>query len=161
MKLAEESNDIDITVSQQDADGIPSAYLVAYNIHSICGIDEQDKTPIFADHFLMAIDIPDDYPQVDAPPHFHFVSSPGPNQPIPWHPNIRYHGEMAGHVCINQLNTFTDIRWGVERVARYLRYELYHALLESPYPEDLTVAEWVRHTGEPNEYIFFNQPNKP
>lgn len=150
-KLVAQRSDISIAVTRKDADGIPCAYAVDYHIHSICGINE-DGTPIFADHFRMVIDIPDDYPQVDAPPRFSFVTDV-----IPWHPNIRYHGDMAGHVCINALNTFADIAWGVERVALYLRYELYHALPEPPYPEDQTVAEWVRHTGEPNNYIFFNQ----
>lgn len=165
-KLAAERSDISINITRQDAEGIPCAYAIYYNIHSICGINK-DGTPVFSDHFCMLIDIPDDYPQVDAPPQFRFVKEM-PNAsttklhdqityPLPWHPNIRYHGDMAGHVCINALNTFIDIAWGVERVALYLRYELYHALPEPPYPEDLTVAEWVRHTGEPNEYIFFNQ----
>lgn len=176
-RLDDGRNDIDITVTRQDADGIPCGYLVSYHIRSICGINEEDLAPVFADEFLMAIDIPDDYPQVDAPPHFHFIESHpasdgdhpsvvenhpanGRHYPLPWHPNIRYYGDMAGHVCINQLNTFTDISWGVERVALYLRYELYHALLEAPYPEDLKVAEWVRHVGEPKEYIFFDQSVK-
>lgn len=162
-QLDDGRNDIDITVTRQDADGIPCGYLVSYHIRSICGINEADLAPVFADEFLMAIDIPDDYPQVDAPPHFHFVEShpaTGRHYPLPWHPNIRYYGDMAGHVCINQLNTFTDISWGVERVALYLRYELYHALLEAPYPEDLKVAEWVRHVGEPKKYIFFDQSVK-
>lgn len=162
MKFAEGRGDIDIAVTRQDADGIPCAYIVTYHIHSICGVRD-NQTPIFADCFLMTIDIPEDYPQVDAPPRFHFVrecSATDIHCPIPWHPNIRYYGEMSGHVCINQLNTFTDICWGVERVALYLRYELYHALLESPYPEDLKVAEWVRHIGEPNDYVFFNQNEK-
>lgn len=165
-RLAAERSDISISVTRLDADGIPCAYAIDYRIHSICGIND-DGTPIFADNFRMTIDIPDDYPQIDAPPSFCFVKAASDCQktsgashtsfPIPWHPNIRYHGDMAGHVCINALNTFTDLAWGVERVALYLRYELYHALPEPPYPEDLTVAEWVRHAGEPNEYIFFNQ----
>ena len=64
---------------------------------------------------------------------------------------------MAGRVCLNRLNTFSSLAWGIERVALYLRYELYHALPEPPYPEDLKVAEWVRKKGEPNEWIFFEQ----
>lgn len=154
-KLADGRNDIDITVTRQDADGIPCAYLVTYHIYSICGISGDERMPLFADCFTMLIDIPDDYPQVDAPPLLQFVVDA--RHPLPWHPNIRYHGDMAGHVCINQLNTFTDIAWGVERVASYLRYDLYHAMPEPPYPEDLEVAEWVRHVGEPKGYIFFNQ----
>lgn len=195
MKFAEGRKDVSIAVTREDADGIPCAYVVTYNIHSICGIND-DRTPVFADVFTMLIDIPEDYPQIDAPPVFRFTKhtegvgsfkkfqevqggqevsesfkefqevseptthNPSPTTqetPLPWHPNIRYHGDMAGHVCLNALNTFTDLAWGVERVALYLRYELYHALPEPPYPEDLTVAEWVRHVGEPNEYIFFNQ----
>lgn len=166
MKFAEGRKDVSIAVTREDADGIPCAYVVTYNIHSICGIND-DRTPVFADVFTMLIDIPEDYPQIDAPPEFRFTQHPTSHThhpspqttplPLPWHPNIRYHGDMAGHVCLNALNTFTDLAWGVERVALYLRYELYHALPEPPYPEDLTVAEWVRHVGEPNEYIFFNQ----
>lgn len=156
MKLAARRDDIDIAVTRTDAEGIATAYSVDYHIRSICGINE-DRTPIFAEGFTMLIDLPDDYPQVDAPPQFRFIAETKNNNAMPWHPNIRYHGDMAGHVCINALNTFTDLAWGAERVALYLRYELYHALPEPPYPEDLTVAEWVRHTGEPKEYIFFNQ----
>lgn len=150
-KLADSRDDIDIAVTRQDVDGIPVSYQVDYNIRSICGIRE-DGSPLFHDHYTMAITIPEDYPQVDAPPMFCFIGDKRP-----WHPNIRYYGEMAGHVCINALDTFIDIAWGVERVALYLRYDLYHALQEPPYPEDLKVAEWVRHIGEPKEYIFFNQ----
>lgn len=156
-QLAARREDIDITVTRQDADGIPCAYLVSYHIRSICAVSGEDRHPVYADDFLMAIDIPDDYPQVDAPPHFHFTTGDDHAGPLPWHPNIRYYGDMAGHVCLNPLDTSADISWGVERVALYLRYELYHALLEAPYPEDLKVAEWVRHVGEPMEYIFFDQ----
>ena len=37
-------------------------------------------------------------------------------------------------------DTYTDLVWGVERVAHYLRYDVYHAVSEPPYPEDLKVA---------------------
>ena len=77
--------------------------------------------------------------------------------PHPWHPNIRYFGEFAGRVCINMADTYTDLLWGVRRVASYLRYETYHALLESPYPEDLKVATWVMRQGEPNGWLLFEQ----
>lgn len=55
------------------------------------------------------------------------------------------------------LDTSADLAWGVERIADYLMYNLYNAMPEPPYPEDLRVAEWVRHQGEPNNWIFFNQ----
>ncbi len=149
--------DIDYTVVRKNQAGMPVSYLVTYHIKSICGIDKQ--LPIFANQFLMRIDLPDNYPCVDAPPHFHFLTQDdeGKDIPHPWHPNIRYYGEYAGRVCLNMPDTYTDLVWGVERVADYLRYDLYHAIAEPPYPEDLKVAKWVVMLGEPNEWIFFDQ----
>jgi hypothetical protein len=54
-------------------------------------------------------------------------------------------------------DTYTDLLWGIRRVASYLRYETYHALMESPYPEDLKVAAWVIRQGEPNGWLLFEQ----
>jgi hypothetical protein len=50
-----------------------------------------------------------------------------------------------------------DLAWYVERVALYLKYDLYHAKQAPPYPEDITVARWVLRQGEPMRWIFFNQ----
>jgi hypothetical protein len=54
-------------------------------------------------------------------------------------------------------DTYTDLLWGVQRVASYLRYDTYHAQMEAPYPEDLKVAAWVTRQGEPKEWIYFEQ----
>ena len=59
----------------------------------------------------------------------------------------------AGRVCINMSDTYTDLLWGVKRVASYLRYDCYHAVSAPPYPEDLQVAAWVVQQGEPNGWI--------
>lgn len=155
LKLCRNCNDIQLTVMAQDSDGIPYAYKIDYIIKSICGIND-DNTPRFANHFTMLLTLPENYPQIDASPVFRFITS---QHPMPWHPNIRYYGDMAGRVCINALNTFSDLAWGVDRVAQYLRYDLYHAINEPPYPEDFKVAQWVVKYGEPNEWIFFDQPN--
>ena len=152
--LADRS-DIRLTVTATDSRGIPITYRVDYYIKSICGIGAGGR-PLFADRFVMELTIPESYPEVDAPPEFRFIRTHDVDK-LPWHPNIRYHGEMAGMVCINRLNTFTDLVWGVERVADYLRYERYHAKQEPPYPEDLQVAQWVRQLGEPNGWIYFDQ----
>lgn len=152
--LADRS-DIRLSVTAADSRGIPTAYQVDYFIKSICGIGAEGR-PLFASHFVMQLMIPDAYPEVDAPPVFQFIRTSEVDQ-LPWHPNIRYEGEMAGMVCINRLNTFTDLVWGVVRVADYLRYERYHAKQEPPYPEDLRVAQWVRQLGEPNGWIYFDQ----
>ena len=52
-------------------------------------------------------------------------------------------------------NTYAGLDWCVDRVARYLSYERYHAVQEPPYPEDFKVAEWVVRQGEPNDWICF------
>ncbi len=151
----------------RNAAGLPVQYRVDYYLRSICGVEDVDHLddrsvshrPRFARHFVMVIELPDSYPCVDGQPVFRFLTTDEEGQPIPhpWHPNIRYFGQFAGRVCLNRDDTYTDLVWGVERIALYLRYERYHALAEPPYPEDQQVAAWVIRQGEPNEWIFFNQ----
>lgn len=156
--------DIDYTVVSKNQAEQPTSYLITYHIKSICGVENleklgSDNPPLFAHTFLMRIDLPANYPCIDALPYFHFLTKDGQGKdiPHPWHPNIRYFGEYAGKVCLNMPDTYTDLVWGVERVAHYLRYDLYHALAEPPYPEDMRVAELVITQGEPQEWIFFEQ----
>ena len=159
-------NDICFSVVRRNADGLPLSYLVDYRLRSICGVNDVEhlgepgvsNAPLFATGYLMRIDLPEGYPSVDAPPSFRFLTYDDDGRPIPhpWHPNIRYFGDFAGRVCINMADTYTDLAWGVERVAHYLRYEVYHAIAEPPFPEDLKVAAWVIRQGEPNEWIYFD-----
>lgn len=150
---------------RRNKEGLPTAYLVNYLLRSICSVEDMEhfgepgieNPPVFADRFLMRIDLPDGYPSVDAAPAFRFVTHDEQGQPIPhpWHPNIRFFGDFAGRVCINMPDTYTDLVWAVERVAQYLRYEVYHAVSEPPYPEDLKVAAWVIRQGEPKGWTVF------
>ena len=159
--------DISIQVTRRNADSLPIEYLVNYHLRSICGVEHENElneqgvvnAPVFATGFLMKIDIPHGYPCVDAPPSLCFLTadSSGESIPHPWHPNIRYFGAFAGRVCINMTDTYTDLLWGVNRVASYLRYDTYHATMEPPFPEDLKVAEWVIRQGEPHHWIIFEQ----
>lgn len=159
--------DISFSIVRRNAAGLPVAYLIDYHLRSICGVEHVDSLnedgvenrPLFSEGFRMALELPTGYPDVDAPPMLNFLTLDASGQPIahPWHPNIRYFGAFAGKVCINMADTYTDLSWGVERVASYLRYDTYHATLEPPYPEDLQVAAWVRHQGEPNGWIIFEQ----
>ena len=159
--------DIEYQITRRNAMGLPIGYLITYHIRSICGVTNQQELnmngitnePIFATVFYMQINIPEGYPCIDAPVDYHFLCKDQEGKDIlhPWHPNIRYFGEFAGRVCLNSLNTFTSLAWGVDRVGLYLRYELYHAWQEPPYPEDPKVAEWVIKQGEPKEWIFFDQ----
>lgn len=151
----------------RNKEGLPTAYLVDYQLKSISGVENMEhfgepgaeNPPVFAKGFLMRIDLPDGYPSVDAAPAFRFLTHDEQGQPIPhpWHPNIRYFGDFAGRVCINMPDTYTDLAWAVERVAHYLRYEIYHAISEPPYPEDLKVAAWVVRQGEPKEWTVFEK----
>ncbi len=159
--------DISCKVVRRNADGLPTAYLVTYHLRSICGVTQEEhlnepgvkNQPLYATRFQMMIELPHNYPCVDAPPSLYFLTTDTTGQPIPhpWHPNIRYFGDFAGRVCLNMTDTYTDLLWGVLRVASYLRYDTYHALIEAPYPEDLKVAAWVTHQGEPREWIYFEQ----
>ena len=161
----ERRSDITWSVEKTNVAGLPTKYMIHYNIKSICGVEhvkhmgEQgvSNPPVFATGFKMWIDLPDGYPAVDAPPIFRFCTHDEQGQPLPhpWHPNIRYFGDFAGRVCINMADTYTDLVWGVLRVAQYLRYEIYHAIYEPPYPEDMKVAAWVTKQGEPNGWISF------
>ena len=159
--------DISLSVVKRNAAGLPILYLIDYRLRSICGVEHLDQLnmtgienrPIFSDGYQMTLELPPGYPGVDAPPLLNFLTVDSSSQPIahPWHPNIRFFGAFAGKVCINMTDTYTDLLWGVERVASYLRYDTYHAIMEPPYPEDLEVAAWVRHQGEPNGWIIFEQ----
>lgn len=159
--------DLVCRVAKRNTVGLPIGYWIEYRIRSICGVENlQDlevegiyNPPVFASEFTMQIDIPEGYPCIDAQPTFHFLTENGDGLPIPhpWHPNIRFFGDFAGRVCLNMPDTYTDLAWGVERVALYLRYDLYHAVAEPPYPEDLKVAEWVIRQGEPNGWVYFDQ----
>ena len=158
-------HDITCQPVRRNQEGLPTAYLVDYRQKSICGVENlehfgepgAENPPVFATGFLMRIDLPDGYPSVDAAPAFRFLTHDEQGQPIPhpWHPNIRYFGDFAGRVCINMPDTYTDLAWAVERVAHYLRYEIYHAISEPPFPEDLKVAAWVIRQGEPNGWTVF------
>lgn len=161
----EKRSDITLSVEKTNIIGLPIRYVIRYRLKSICGVENLEhlgevgisNPPVFATEFKMGIDLPDGYPAVDAPPSFCFYTHDEQGNPLPhpWHPNIRYFGDFAGRVCVNMADTYTDLVWGVLRIAQYLRYEIYHAIYEPPYPEDMKVAAWVTKQGEPNGWISF------
>ncbi len=162
--------DICCQVLTTNQDGVPNSYRIDYHIRSICGVTNMEQLgkagiknePLFADHFTMHIELPANYPQVDGAPRLTFLTHDEQGQEMahPWHPNIRYFGSFGGRVCINMADTYTSLLWAVQRVGAYLRYEIYHATMEPPYPEDLLVATWIREQGEPYEWIYFENKNK-
>lgn len=158
-------DDIRVSVKERNVADLPVAYEVEYAICSICGVEHPDEIgnpivanrPVFSNCFRMRIDLPPLFPCIDGAPVFRFLTEDekGKAIPHPWHPNIRYFGPMAGRVCLNHTDTFTDLAWNIERVADYLKYDLYHAVSEPPYPEDMTVASWVQGQAEPNGWLKF------
>ena len=160
-------SDICCQIMRTNADGLPIVYCIDYQIQSICSVSDMDhlnqpgitNSPIMADRFRMLIELPDNYPCVDGAPIFRFLTEDENGRPIPhpWHPNIRYFGAFAGRVCLNRTDTYTDLLWGIQRVASYLRYERYHALSEPPYPEDMQVAAWVVRQAESNDWLNWQE----
>ena len=132
-------------VAECNSRGLPIKYRVAYHIRSIQGVERVEaldmpgvsNPPIFASLFLMTITLPDNYPCVDAPVEFRFLTCDEAGKAIP--------------------DTYASLLWGVRRVALYLRYDLYHAAQHPPYPEDPKVARWVVRQGEPNGWVYFDQ----
>lgn len=150
-------------VERNNSAGLPIEYRIGYDIPSFCGVEDIDHVnqagvvnhPIIAPHFEMIIYLPDNYPCVDGLPRYCFTPMGADGQEIamPWHPNIRYFGMMAGRVCLNMPDTYASLAQAVMRIARYLTYDIYHAEAMPPYPEDLTVAQWVREQAEPMGWI--------
>lgn len=154
-------------IIKRNMQGLPIVYLITYQIFSISGVEHVEQLnepgisnpPLFASTFFMRINLPENYPCVDAPAEFYFLTCDKEGHPLPhpWHPNIRYFGDFAGRVCLNTPDSYASLAWCVERIGHYLNYDRYHATQEPPYPEDLKVAEWVIKQGEPQGWIYFDQ----
>ena len=146
---------ISYNITKRSPSGMPLAYEITFLIKSITGVKEANtqgfQKPVFGDRHVLQITIPNNYPSADGGyPDFKFVTNV-------WHPNVRFFGEFKGHVCLNFENsgTSTSLAEYINKVAAYLRYDEYHALDKEPYPEDQTVAQWVREQGEPQGWTIF------
>jgi len=147
---------ISYSITKRNPSGMPVVYTITFRIKSITGVEEPDaqglQRPVFGDQHILQITIPNNYPSADGGyPDFKFMTDV-------WHPNIRYFGEFKGHVCLNfeMSGTSTPLAEYISRIAAYLRYDDYHALDEEPFPEDQTVAQWIREQAEPNKWTIFN-----
>ena len=162
-KRVKNDNEIKYVIKKYQNE-LPVQYEIIYNIHSICDVEEKEdglKHPVFADQFRMKIVISNNYPAAFDPPVFSFLleTEGSKKQKIahPWHPNINY---ISGRVCLNtkEAGPFATLAWHINRVAEYLRYNLYLARdTEQDHPEDITVAEWVLTQAEPNNWLSFNK----
>jgi len=142
---------------------LPIEYEIHYKLTSIVGVEntEPPRKPIFGNLHVLRIELPNNYPSADGNPEFHFITT-RKNSTLPWHPNIKYSGSAMGRVCLNirEMGVMSSLKNLVERVEKYLRYQLYHAQDTYPYPEDQNVAQWVREEAEPNNWLIFADQTK-
>jgi hypothetical protein len=121
----------------------PRDYRITFTgLSSILRVDS-DQLPIFGDTHVLEIHLPAGFPAES--PICYMASEI-------WHPNIQSdEGPYQGRICGNTegFGAFFSVDDLILRIESMLRYEIYHAELRFPYPEDETVARWVREYGEP------------
>jgi hypothetical protein len=151
-------NRIMYMIRKRNFSGLPTAYEIHFHIRTITGVNPPDEqglqTPVFGDRHILRINLPNNYPSAaNGKPVFMFSTDV-------WHPNIRFFGDFKGRVCLNYEDSGmqTSLVAYIDRVTDYLTYDDYHAKSEEyPYPEDLTVAEWVLNQAEPNQWLNFSK----
>ena len=82
--------DITLQVKRRNSEGLPVSYLVDYHLRSICGVEHVaelnesgvENKPLFATGFKMIIDLPVNYPCVDAPPSLYFLTTDTTGEPL-------------------------------------------------------------------------------
>ena len=121
----------------------PRDYRITFTgLESIVAVDE-DMLPIFGSTHVLEIHLPTGFPV--APPLCYMVTAT-------WHPNIQSEeGPYQGRICGNTegFGAYYSLDKLILRIQAMLGYEMYHAKLRFPYPEDENVARWVREYGEP------------
>ena len=156
-RFANDSRVASIIVRKHNAKSkLPEKYEMILSMKSIIGVNPKNEqnleTPIFGHKHRLTIELPDFYPCAEGLPKFMFASDI-------WHPNIRFFGDFKGRVCL----TFQDrplttpLTAYVDTILDYLSYDDYMADDRYPFPEDLTVAAWVRNQAEPNNWLNFTQ----
>ena len=166
--LSHNSDVITYIVRKRNREGLPLEYEIIYNLNSIVGIEglngkeipevEQEdisepRKPIFGDEHHLSIVLPANYPSAyGGNPEFKMITDT-------WHPNIRSSGKFKGRICLNNkdLGVSVGLDERILRVGKYLQYQIYWANETYPWPEDKTVAEWVREEAEPNKWINMNE----
>lgn len=133
--------------------GLPISYYIEYRVRSIVGIDD-DYNPIYSDKHVLNAKLNAVSPfQIS----YHFESDI-------WHPNVKYDGRFKGRVQILSDSSFnteisepfpsiSNLTSGVINIGKMLQYKIYSANQEPPFPEDLTVAKWVKGFAEKQKIV--------
>jgi len=124
---------------------IPVVYIVHYKFRTITGIDDSSN-PIYGNHHHLELSLKNNYP-IESPTAYMVNNI--------WHPNVKSSGERKGRVCVNGRGNGIAISLDliVIRIAEILQYKNYLAEFIPPYPEDETVAKWVREVAEPKGIV--------
>ncbi|HJN06069.1 MAG TPA: hypothetical protein QF480_05595 [Bacteroidales bacterium] len=158
--LCQESDIITYIIRRRNRGGLPVEYEIIYGLKSIVGVNEPStsnsssenqlpREPIYGDEHHLSIILPNNYPSAfGGNPEFKMLTNT-------WHPNIRATGKFKGRICLNNkdLGVTVGLDERIIRVGKYLQYQVYWANESYPWPEDKTVAEWVREEAEPSGWI--------
>lgn len=148
--------EVNYIIRKRNGNGLPIVFDIIFLIKSIVGVEASDEKglqrPIFGNKHVLRITLPNNYPSADGQPEFKFMTDV-------WHPNVRFFGDFKGRVCLNYADSgvYTNLINYIDRILDYLSYKDYYAVNEYPYPEDLTVAEWVLGQAEPEGWLQFEK----
>ncbi|RLD52082.1 MAG: hypothetical protein DRJ05_17760, partial [Bacteroidetes bacterium] len=159
-KLCDKNEVIAYIIRNRNREGLPVEYEIIYTLNSIVGIEDDgheviadDETtfrnPIYGNKHRLSIVLPNNYPSaLGGNPEFKMSSDT-------WHPNIRATGKFKGRICLNNkdLGIGVGLDARILRVGKYLQFQIYWATDSYPWPEDKTVAEWIREEAEPMGWV--------
>lgn len=165
--LSHNSDVIKYIIRKRNREGLPLEFEVIYHLNSIVGVkespmngndDNRDKSnnsrePIYGNEHRLSIALPNNYPSAfGGNPEFKMITDT-------WHPNIRSSGKFKGRICLNNkdLGVSVGLDERILRVGKYLQYQIYWANETYPWPEDKSVAEWVRDEAEPNKWVNMSE----
>ncbi len=147
---------IDYIIRNRNREGLPVEYEIIFRLKSIVGVEEVEegvdkpyRKPIYSNEHRLSILLPNNYPSaMGGNPEFKMLTDT-------WHPNIRATGKFKGRICQNDkdLGIGVGLDERIIRVGKYLQFQMYWAHDTYPWPEDKTVAEWIREEAEPMGWV--------
>ena len=154
--MCHDNDVINYIIRNRNREGLPVEYEIIFRLKSIVGIEEteehkdkQIRKPIYGNEHHLSILLPNNYPSaMGGNPEFKMLTDT-------WHPNIRATGKFKGRICQNDkdLGIGVGLDERIVRVGKYLQFQMYWAHDSYPWPEDKTVAEWIREEAEPMGWV--------
>lgn len=149
--MCHDNDIINYIIRNRNREGLPVEYEIIFKLNSIVGVEEATehkgkliRKPIYGNEHHLSILLPNNYPSaMGGNPEFKMLTDT-------WHPNIRATGKFKGRICQNDkdLGIAVGLDERIIRVGKYLQFQMYWAHDTYPWPEDKTVAEWIREEAE-------------